>query len=76
MSIAIQYDLFDPPATATDLMQKEIEALTMQIGNVRRGMFQRLHAQGNLIMKQQENIEDHQRQIDQLRKMIMEMKNK
>ena len=75
MAIAIQFDLFQE-INETTLMQKEIEALTLQVGNIRRGMFQRLHGQGNLILKQQEKLEDQQRQIDQLRKMIMEIKNK
>ena len=50
-------DLFSDPPTDIDLCRKEINVLKEQLGNVRRGTFQRLNEQGKLIIRMQEDID-------------------
>ncbi len=71
----LQLDLF-LPNDDINLAQQQIDKIQDQLGNVRRGTFAKISQQGNMLMKQQERLEDQQRQIDTLRKIIMEMKNK
>jgi len=68
MTTILQYDLFEE-VNNTTLQQKEIDTISQQLNNLRRGLFQRHSEMGKLIMKQQQ-------EIDQLRSMIMEIRNK
>jgi hypothetical protein len=67
--ISYQYDLFEKPCDDINLCHEKADAALSQVNNLRRGFFSRYTELGKLIIKQQQEIE-------QLRNMIMEIRNK
>ena len=53
---AIQLDLFEE-VTEISMLRKEIDLLHQSNDNVRKGLFARLNAMGELVLKQQAEID-------------------
>lgn len=68
--IQIQYQLFDPIPTEAELCQKQIDALSEQVGNVRRGLFSRHSELAKLYVQQVERADKQQQEINNMKKEI------
>ncbi len=67
--ISYQYDLFQKPCDDINLCHEKADAALEQVNNLRKGFFSRYNEMGKLLIKQQ-------KEIDELRTLIMELRNK
>lgn len=74
MALPIQYDFFEDDSELT-LIQKEIDSMNTQIGNLRKGLF----ARHNVLEKSLNNLLqmylNQQEEISKLRMSLIHIKN-